>query len=472
MAVAGAYGGAGNLAAYSPPMSAVPAAGFFIAGAMSALIPKETITRFLGRNSSKAVSYPAAAAAGSLLAVCSCTIVPLFAGIYKKGAGLGPAITFLFLRRRPTSWRWWYRRRHRGRSGDRALRAVADLRDRHRAHHGPAVPGRRHGPRPGHRRACSPPGRAWARPLVVPGAVGGAAAGGHPQARVLTGSVAAVDCRCPAGRLAGRARPLVPFDAAKGEEGVSVQGVLLILLLAAIGVSAWRGLENIQEGVNGWTRASLALVWATLLLAALAIRPVQGRLHRHHRQVLRRGGGLAAIHSTGLAAARRRKICRTGCGNPGVREADLSAAGGGVFIVGMARVVVRPEWIEAVAGSNTLLGNLAGVAFGVFMYFPTLVEVPIARMFLDLGMHRGPLLAYLMSDPELSLQSILIICHHRPRQDGLVWWRLQRRCRSDLRGLIDGMPLWQIALWLLVFIGGLAASWRWRAAVPLQMEGV
>jgi uncharacterized membrane protein YraQ (UPF0718 family) len=52
------------------------------------------------------VSYPAAAAAGSLLAVCSCTIVPLFAGIYRKGAGLGPAITFLFLRPRATSWRW------------------------------------------------------------------------------------------------------------------------------------------------------------------------------------------------------------------------------------------------------------------------------------------------------------------------------------------------------------------------------
>ena len=61
----------------------------------------------------------------------------------------------------------------------------------------------------------------------------------------------------------------------------------------------------------------------------------------------------------------------------------------GVFVVGMARVLVRPEWIEAVAGSNSLVGNLAGVAFGVFMYFPTLVEVPIARMFLDLGMHRG-----------------------------------------------------------------------------------
>ena len=46
--------------------------------------------------------------------------------------------------------------------------------------------------------------------------------------------------------------------------------------------------------------------------------------------------------------------------------------------------------------------------FGVFMYFPTLVEVPIARMFLDLGMNPGPLLAYLIADPALSLQSILV----------------------------------------------------------------
>ena len=43
------------------------------------------------------------------------------------------------------------------------------------------------------------------------------------------------------------------------------------------------------------------------------------------------------------------------------------------------------------------------------MYFPTLVEVPVARMFLDLGMHPGPLLAYLMADPELSLQSMLMV---------------------------------------------------------------
>ncbi|HOT83230.1 MAG TPA: permease, partial [Candidatus Defluviicoccus seviourii] len=91
------FGGLGNLAAYLAAhvlLCLLPA--FFIAGAMAALIPKETVTRFLGRRSNKLVSYPAAAAAGSLLAVCSCTIVPLFAGIHRKGAGLGPAITFLF----------------------------------------------------------------------------------------------------------------------------------------------------------------------------------------------------------------------------------------------------------------------------------------------------------------------------------------------------------------------------------------
>jgi uncharacterized membrane protein YraQ (UPF0718 family) len=90
-------GGFGSLASYLAAhvlLCLVPA--FFIAGGMSALIPREAIMRFLGRKAPKYVSYPAAAAAGSLLAVCSCTIVPLFAGIYKKGAGLGPAITFLF----------------------------------------------------------------------------------------------------------------------------------------------------------------------------------------------------------------------------------------------------------------------------------------------------------------------------------------------------------------------------------------
>jgi uncharacterized membrane protein YraQ (UPF0718 family) len=88
--------GLGNLAAYLAAhvlLCLVPA--FSVAGGLAALVPKEAVTRFWGRNTPRYISYPAAAVAGSLLAVCSCTIVPLFAGIYKKGAGLGPAITLV-----------------------------------------------------------------------------------------------------------------------------------------------------------------------------------------------------------------------------------------------------------------------------------------------------------------------------------------------------------------------------------------
>ena len=90
--------GADSLASYLAAhvlLCLVPA--FFIAGAMTALIPKEAITRYLGRDASKWVSYPMAALGGFVLAVCSCTILPLFAGIFRQGAGLGPAITFLFV---------------------------------------------------------------------------------------------------------------------------------------------------------------------------------------------------------------------------------------------------------------------------------------------------------------------------------------------------------------------------------------
>ncbi|MCK4844728.1 MAG: permease, partial [Candidatus Heimdallarchaeota archaeon] len=69
---------------------------FFIAGAMIVFVPKDTIVKYMGKDSKRIVSYPVAAISGLLLAVCSCTVLPLFAGIKKKGAGLGPAMTFLF----------------------------------------------------------------------------------------------------------------------------------------------------------------------------------------------------------------------------------------------------------------------------------------------------------------------------------------------------------------------------------------
>ena len=96
------------------------------------------------------------------------------------------------------------------------------------------------------------------------------------------------------------------------------------------------------------------------------------------------------------------------------------------------------------------------------MYFPTLVEVPIAKMFLSLGMHRGPLLAYLMADPELSLQSILITATIIGRLKAWVyvfWVALF----STLAGLIygswvDGTSLGLIVLYLAAFLAALLAG--------------
>ena len=72
----------------------VPA--FFIAGAIAVFISKDSVIRYLSSKTRKIVSYSIASVSGTVLAVCSCTILPLFAGIYKRGAGIGPATTFLY----------------------------------------------------------------------------------------------------------------------------------------------------------------------------------------------------------------------------------------------------------------------------------------------------------------------------------------------------------------------------------------
>jgi hypothetical protein len=72
------------------------APAFFIAGGIAVYVKKDSILQLLGPAAKKYIAYPVAAVSGGLLAVCSCTILPLFAGIYKRGAGIGPAIAFLF----------------------------------------------------------------------------------------------------------------------------------------------------------------------------------------------------------------------------------------------------------------------------------------------------------------------------------------------------------------------------------------
>lgn len=72
----------------------VPA--FFIAGGIAAVVSTGAVLKYFGPKAKKTMAYGVASVSGTILAVCSCTVLPLFAGIHKKGAGLGPAVTFLF----------------------------------------------------------------------------------------------------------------------------------------------------------------------------------------------------------------------------------------------------------------------------------------------------------------------------------------------------------------------------------------
>lgn len=69
---------------------------FFIAGAISNFVSQDAVIKYFGSEAKKWVSYAVASVSGTILAVCSCTVLPLFAGIYKKGSGIGPAIAFLY----------------------------------------------------------------------------------------------------------------------------------------------------------------------------------------------------------------------------------------------------------------------------------------------------------------------------------------------------------------------------------------
>jgi len=406
--------GLGSLAAYLAAhvlLCLLPA--FFIAGALAALIPKEAITKYLGRDAPRWISYPASALGGFVLAVCSCTIMPLFASIYKKGAGLGPAITFLFVGPAVNILAISFTGVQIGM--DIALaRIILSIifgigigllmawffRQDDEAHNKATNGGQAFA------QGARVSGETWLFFALLLGVL----LAGTLQVNVLTNSYATFALPGSwASTFQDWLDGVVPPNAALGIEGVSVHGVFLIGLLILIAVTAWLGLNKVDEGFNTWTYVALGLVTATLIVASFKVVVVAGGL---------------SVGVTGKLIAEI--VLITAVWWMAAKKFDAYDVQDwlwemwrfvkqiiplllvGVFLAGMARAIIPATWIEAIAGRNTVWANLVGVLFGVFMYFPTLVEVPIAQTFLSLGMHRGPLLAYLLADPELSLQSILI----------------------------------------------------------------
>ncbi len=406
---------------------------FIIAGYMSAMIPKEAITRYLGPRANRWISYPAAAVGGFVLAVCSCTILPLFAGIWKRGAGLGPAITFLFvgpavnilaiaytgaaigmdiaLARIVLSivfgigigltMAWFFRAEEARRSASMAESGIFDQEAR-------------------------VPRVVWALFLLLIGVL----IVGTLQVEPLTGTWFSL--HLPVTMPEALTQALAGLN-------LNFQGALLIMLLILIAPVAYLGLENVLEGFNGWTRLAIALVALTVLVAAPRFAEGSLTIEITGRFV----GVLLLLGAVGVVAARsfeRYAIAEWLWETWRFVKQIFPLLIVGVFAAGMVKAILPETWIQTLAGRNTVWANLIGVLFGVFMYFPTLVEVPIARMFLDLGMHRGPLLAYLLADPELSLQSILVTGRILGRKKTAVYVSLVT-VASTLAGWIFGLLL-------------------------------
>ncbi len=405
----------------------VPA--FFIAGYLSGMMPKEVVTRYLGPKTPRYISYPASAVGGFILAVCSCTILPLFAGIWKRGAGLGPAITFLFVGPAVNILAISY-------TGSAIGMDIAVARIVLAITFGILI---------GVIMAAL-----FKQPEIDPAkaAMFEQTATMRPALWGLFGLLVAV-------LIAGTLQialfkhtfisVTLPIEMSAHVENtlddlsLTVQGAVLILMLILIAPVAWKGFNNVLVSVNRWTWLALGMSAFTLLLAAPTTEKgsivinFTGRFFTETVLL----GALAYIIVKHLT---RDELAHWLWETWRFVKQIFPLLVFGVFFAGMARYITPEEWVKQLAGRNTIWANLIGVLFGVFMYFPTLVEVPIAGAFLDLGMHRGPLLAYLLADPELSLQSILVTGKIMGKQKTFVYVTLVT-VFSTLAGYLFGLAL-------------------------------
>jgi uncharacterized protein len=285
---------------------------FFIAGAMSALLPKSTIIKHLGSKVKGYKAYPLAIGAGLLLAVCSCTILPLFAGIRKKGAGLGPALAFLYT--------------------------------------------------------------APATNILAITFTGSVLGWDFALARIILSVAFAILIGIIISHLFKEKIEETKDNAAISADETKFgwrHGILFASLLAILFLGTWKVPLEVRFGGIG------------VLIISIIFQMKQSFSKEERISWLRETWSFTKIIFPLLLA--------------------------GIFVAGVLGALLPENILATHFGNNTIYANFFAVLFGVVMYFPTLVEVPMANMFLGLGMSKGPLLAYMLADPVISLASILVV---------------------------------------------------------------
>jgi uncharacterized membrane protein YraQ (UPF0718 family) len=344
---------------------------FVIAGAMAVYISQGAVMKHLGPQAPKPVAFGVASIAGTLLAVCSCTVLPLFGGIYKRGAGLGAAIAFLYA--------------------------------------GPAIN---------------------VMAIVVTAKVLGAelgiarAVGAILFALVIGSIMHLLYRREEAARASKGARGFADEEAGHPlGDVVALFGLMVGILVFAnwasadsaswMAIYAWKWpITALMAALLGWLlvrrshcSARPLLVIAALIAGVAVLRPEWPEL----AMVI----GIAGLM---LQASRENAAGQEWVGQSwDFTKQIVPLLLGGVLIAGM--LLGRPgyeglipgSWVVWAVGDNSFGSTLLAAVLGAFMYFSTLTEVPIVEGLLGAGMGKGPALAILLAGPALSLPNMLVI---------------------------------------------------------------
>ncbi|HWP38274.1 MAG TPA: permease [Gemmatimonadales bacterium] len=347
----------------------VPA--FFIAGAIGVFVSQAAVMKYLGARANKALAYAVASVSGTILAVCSCTVLPLFGGIYKRGAGLGPAVAFLY-------------------SGP-AINVLAII-----------LTARVLGFELGVARAVGAVGFSVVIGLLM-----------HLLFRKEEQAKAEAQAAVPEPEVR---RPL-------WQNAVFFAAMIAILVFANWGAPA--------ASVGTWYLV-YSVKWYLTLLAALLLGGVMLAWFQAGWRVLIPGLAVAGA-GLGFPAAPLVPFTAGVVGLSVATATDagelhewFEASWGfakqilpllalGVLAAGLLlgrpghEGIIPSQWIAAAVGGNSLGANLFAAVAGALMYFATLTEVPIVQGLLGSGMGKGPALSLLLAGPALSLPSMLVI---------------------------------------------------------------
>ncbi|MFA6749580.1 MAG: permease [Candidatus Riflebacteria bacterium] len=348
----------------------VPA--FFIAGAVGVFVSQASVMKYLGAKANKVLAYGVAAVSGTILAVCSCTILPLFSGIYRMGAGLGPACAFLY-------------------SGP-AINVLAIV--------------------------------LTARVLGLE--LGIARAVGAVIFSIVIGLLMHFIFRREeeAKAAAQMAMPEPEIKRNLLQNGLYFASMVGILVFANWGKpqeaeGLWVTIYNLKwvfTGVFYLIFSVILSLWFGLkpykAVASVAAVSVAGLIYPDYPLVPFTVGSMALVLFTSTQKGELSDWFDTSWD---FAKKILPLLLFGVVIAGalLGRVgnegLIPSEWIAKAVGGNSLWANFFASFAGAFMYFATLTEVPILQGLIGSGMGKGPALALLLAGPALSLPNMLVI---------------------------------------------------------------